>query len=238
MKTFRLPVLTGILTLLFAGCSDEPPPLPTGRAELVIRFFQSVKNNDVNSAMRQGIKLRSLDKHNENIVRLVEIQQCNAYINEAQKAVNSGDINKAVAVLRQGVTQYPDNVTLRELLPRVRQLRNARSLLEGMKKASNSIAMRSALTAARIGLYVNTTPALNRYFDQYEKKILEVEKAEQLKARAEAEKRAKEEALKRAEAEKKAAEEAQKKAEAQPAEPSQKQQPEPAMPQRSAEDKK
>lgn len=238
MKTLRLPVLTGILTLLIAGCSDEPPPLPTGRAELVIRFFKSVENNDVNSAMRQGIKLRSLDKHNENIVRLVEIQQCNAYINEAQKAVNAGDINKAVAVLRQGVSRYPDNVTLRELLPRVRQLRNARSLLEGMKKASNSIAMRSALTAARIGLYINTTPALNRYFDQYEKKILEVEKAEQLKARAEAEKRAKEEALKRAEAEKKAAEEAQKKAESQPAEPSQKQQPEPAMPQSIAEEKK
>ena len=71
--------------------------------------------------MRQGIKLRSLDKHNENIVRLVEIQQCNAYINAAQKAVNAGDINKAVAVLRQGVTQYPDNVTLRELLPRVKR---------------------------------------------------------------------------------------------------------------------
>ena len=235
-----LPV--SVLLLISAahlgGCKEAAPPIPEERAKLVARFFQSIQNKDVKAAMRQGVKLRSLDKYNENIIRLVEIQQCNAYINEAQKAVNSGDINKAVAVLRQGVTQYPDNVTLRELLPRVRQLRNARSLLEGMKKASNSIAMRSALTAARIGLYVNTTPALNRYFDQYEKKILEVEKAEQLKARAEAEKRAKEEALKRAEAEKKAAEEAQKKAEAQPAEPSQKQQPEPAMPQRSAEDKK
>ena len=238
LNSTGIPAVVLLAIFCLCGCGEPVPPPPTEKAELVSRFFASINNKDVKSAMRQGVKLRSLDKHNENIIRLVEIQQCNAYVNAAQKAVNAGDINKAVAVLRQGVTQYPDNVTLRELLPRVRQLRNARSLLEGMKKASNSIAMRSALTAARIGLYINTTPALNRYFDQYEKKILEVEKAEQLKARAEAEKRAKEEALKRAEAEKKAAEEAQKKAEAQPAELSQKQQPEPAMPQRSAEDKK
>ena len=42
--------------------------------------------------------------------------------------------------------------------------------------------MRSALTAARIGLSVNTTPALEKYFTAYEKKILETEKKEKAAA--------------------------------------------------------
>ncbi|MBR7104566.1 MAG: hypothetical protein IKC65_06465 [Lentisphaeria bacterium] len=170
------------LLFVFSGCRKQPPPPPTGRAELVARFFQSIENNDINAAMRQGVKLRSLDSHNENIIRLVEIQQCNAYISSAQQLVNAGKIREAISVLQKGVRQYPDNVTLRQLLPRVRQLRNARNLLRGMKRASNSISMRSALTAARIGLSVNTTPALEKYFAAYEKKILETEKKEKAAA--------------------------------------------------------
>ena len=62
------------------GCGRKAPPPPTERMELVARFFESVKNNDSSAAMRQGVKLRSLDRHNESIARLVEIQQCNSYI--------------------------------------------------------------------------------------------------------------------------------------------------------------
>ena len=181
--------------LLLPGCGKQAPPPPTERLDLVARFFASVKSRDFNAAMRQGVKLRSLDSHNENIARLVEIQQCNAYVGTAQKLVNEGDIRGAVSVLEKGVKRYPDNITLREILPRVRQLRNAKNLINGMRQASNAIAMRSALTAARIGLAANETPALRRYFAAYEKQIAEVEKQEKIReenrARAEAAEKAK-----------------------------------------------
>ena len=202
-----------ILTVILCGCGESVPPPPTERAELVARFFSSISNKDVKAAMRQGIKLHSLDKHNENIIRLVEIQQCNAYISSAQKLINAGNISGAIDVLRQGVKQHPDNVTLREMLPRVRQLRNAVKLLNSMKKASSSIAMRSALTAAKIGLAANSTPTLQKYFEEYERKITATEIQEkalaEAKAKAEQERIAKEKAKAEAklEAEKKAAQE-------------------------------
>lgn len=190
-----IPAVVLLTTFCLCGCGEPVPPPPTEKAELVTRFFASINSKDVNSAMRQGIKLRSLDKHNENIIRLVEIQQCNAYVEAAQKKLNSGDVNGAIAVLRKGVQRYPENVSLRETLPRIRQLRNASKLIRGMKTAATSIAMRSALTAAKIGLSLNMTPALQKYFDQYEKKIA----AAEVKEKAEAEAREKAEQAKAAE---------------------------------------
>lgn len=188
-KTAALCGAVAVL-LLLPGCGRQAPPPQTERMDLVARFFASVKSRDFNAAMRQGVKLRSLDGHNENIARLIEIQQCNAYVGTAQKMVNSGDIRGAIAVLEKGVRRYPDNIALREILPRVRQLRNARNLIIGMEQASNSIAMRSALTAAKIGLAANETPALRRYFTSYGHKLAAVERQEKIleerKARSEA----------------------------------------------------
>ena len=201
MPAVFLPVL---LVFCLCGCGEEAPPPPTEKAELVTRFFTSISNNDVNSAMRQGVKLRSLDKHNESIIRLVEIQQCNAYIEEAQKKLNSGNIDGAISVLRKGVQLNPENVALREMLPRVRQLKNAKKLIRGMKTASTSIAMRSALTAAKIGLSLNMTPALQAYMVQYEKRITAAEVKEQ--AEAEAKEKARQEKAAREKAEREKAE--------------------------------
>jgi membrane protein involved in colicin uptake len=84
-----------------------------------------------------------------------------------------------------------------------------------MKSATTSIAMRSALTAAKIGLSLNTTPALQKYFDRYEKRIEAVEvkekaeaeakeKAEREKAEAEAKEKAEREKAEKSSAAKKA----------------------------------
>ena len=204
LKSTGMPA--GVLLTVFClcGCGEPVPPPPTEKAELVTRFFTSISSKDVNSAMRQGVKLRSLDKHNENIIRLVEIQQCNSYIETAQKKLNSGDVDGATTVLRKGVQLHPENVALREMLPRVRQLRNAKKLIRGMKSATTSIAMRSALTAAKIGLSLNTTPALQKYFDQYERRIEAVEVKE--KAEAEAKEKAEREKAEREKAEREKAE--------------------------------
>ena len=212
IKKTESVLCAAVLAAILCGCGEPVPPPPTERAELVARFFSSISNKDVKAAMRQGIKLHSLDKHNENIIRLVEIQQCNAYISSAQKLINAGNISGAIDVLRQGVKQHPDNVTLREMLPRVRQLRNAVKLLNGMKKATSSIAMRSALTAAKIGLAANSTPKLQKYFAEYERKITATEIQE--KALAEAKEKAERERIAREKAEAAAKAEAKTKLEA------------------------
>lgn len=207
LNSAGIPAVVLLAIFCLCGCGEPVPPPPTEKAELVSRFFASINNKDVKSAMRQGVKLRSLDKHNENIIRLVEIQQCNAYVEAAQKKLNSGDVNGAIAILRKGIQLYPENVSLREMLPRVRQLRNAAKLIRGMKNAATSISMRSALTAAKIGLSLNTTPALQKFFEQYEKKIAAVEAKE--KAEAEAREKAAKEKAEREKAEQKKAAEKQ-----------------------------
>ena len=207
LNSAGIPAVVLLAVFCLCGCGEPVPPPPTEKAELVSRFFASINNKDVKSAMRQGVKLRSLDKHNENIIRLVEIQQCNAYVEAAQKKLNSGDVNGAIAILRKGIQLYPENVSLREMLPRVRQLRNAAKLIRGMKNAATSISMRSALTAAKIGLSLNTTPALQKFFEQYEKKIAAVEAKE--KAEAEAREKAAKEKAEREKAEQKKAAEKQ-----------------------------
>lgn len=165
--------------LMLTGCEKPHPAPPVATAELMLRFFASMRKGDHATAVQQGIKLYAVDNSQESVIRLVMLEQANQYVEEAQKALNEGNLSGALEVLRKGMKQYPDNSALPQHYRRVRQLRNVRALLDAMAKAKNSASMSASLTAARIGLAANTTPELAEYFKQYEKRIAEVRKTEQ-----------------------------------------------------------
>ena len=167
-----------MISALTGGCKKAHPAPPTASTELLVRFFGSMRKGDHKSAVQQGIKLYALDNSQENVIQLVMLEQANEYVVQAQRALNSGDLQAALAALRTGMKAYPDNRTLPQYYRRTLQLRNVRALLDAMESADNAASMSAALTAARIGLAANTTPELEKHFADYEKKIEALSKSE------------------------------------------------------------
>lgn len=186
MKQQKLLTLGIILSLTAcaAGCGKVHPPPPLERNSLILRFFNSMTIADAAAASEQGKKLRQMDHANDNIVKLITIQQSNAYLRRAQGEINAGNIEKAMEILNEGVKTYPDNRDLSRQRSRVRQLRNAKMLLDNMKGAKDSADMSAALTAASAGLASNMTPKLQAYFNAYKLKIDETAKQEAAKTAA------------------------------------------------------
>ena len=172
--------LVAVCALLFlCGCKKKSSSeLPAASSELMIRFFASMRRGDHASAVQQGVKLYALDNSQDSVIQLVMLEQANQYVSEAQKMLNTGNLQGAVDILAEGIKRYPENKNLHLYHRRVRQLRNVKALIGAMERANNSASMAAALTAARIGLAANTTPALEKYFQEYEEKIAAVRSTE------------------------------------------------------------
>jgi len=169
----KIAVMIGVAaSAALAGCSERKEP-PLARLELVSRFFDSVRKRDFETAARQGQKLYAMDRNNEFLLHLITIHESNFFLRQAQKELNSGNVDGALRVLAEGSRNYPDNRTLRMYRTRIIQLRNAKSLLGAMRIARGEAAMSAALTAAETGLGTNMSPKLAAYFKSYEASIKE-----------------------------------------------------------------
>ena len=169
MKNTVIYLITAAVCLLAWGCSKPHPEPPTEKLALTVRFFESIRSGDSAAAARQGRKLYALAPENEQILRLVTIQESNDAVGNAQKLIRLGRINEALPVVAAAIKQYPANRNLKAAFPKLTQLRNAEKLLVSMQNAKNSSAMRGARIAARAGLSQNLTPALRRHLSEYEK---------------------------------------------------------------------
>ena len=148
----KIAVMIGVaVSTALVGCSKHKEP-PLERLELVSRFFDSVRKRDFETAARQGQKLYAMDRNNEFLLHLITIHESNFFLRQAQKELNSGNVDGALRVLAEGSRNYPDNRTLRMYRTRIIQLRNAKSLIGAMKSARGEAAMSAALTAAETGL--------------------------------------------------------------------------------------
>ncbi|MBE6377769.1 MAG: hypothetical protein E7051_02995 [Lentisphaerae bacterium] len=177
MKNFILFTMLATAVALLCGCEDKkhtPPPME--RVSLVVRFFNSMKYKDSSAAVRQGQNIFSLDRSQNNVRTLIHIQESNEAVVEAQKLIDSGNINGALGIIVKTLALYPQNNTLENARAKLRQLRNAEQLLAAMQKARSSSAMSSARSAAETGLSRNMTPQLQKYFENY--KLKEAKQAE------------------------------------------------------------
>jgi len=187
---FHIPVRIGgwcvaaaalALSIGATGCSEHREP-PRERIDLVSRFFNSVRIGDFAAAARQGRKLYDMDRNNSFLLHLVTIHESNAFLRQAQKSLNDGDVAGALRTLEEGRRLYPENRTLSMYYSRLSQLRNAKKLLAAMEKANSSAAMSASLTAAATGLGANMSPELAAYFRRYEARIAEVAERERKEA--------------------------------------------------------
>lgn len=205
MKYLNLNILGAILAgLFFAGCNEPHKAPPLEQMELTARFFNSIRNRRSDAAIRQANKLLAIDPDATYISNFIAIQEANDTIAEAQKALNNGDINKTVEIVRAGRRKHADNITFAEVYPKVSQLRNAKKLFQALSRAKNASAMRGARIAAKAGLSMNLTPELEKFLLEYEAR------GTKLAAKEKADAAAKERAAKRAAA-KAAADEKQRK---------------------------
>ncbi|MBR2373634.1 MAG: tetratricopeptide repeat protein [Lentisphaeria bacterium] len=169
MRSFFL--LFPVLLYLAAGCSREVPPPPVERNDLVVRFFRSLRNSDGEAAAVQGEKLYAFDKRNYFLLDLVAIQQANGCIAAAQQHLNSGNLDSAIQVIRDGLRRFPNNRELHKQYDRLRKLRHAEKLFIAIRSAPNPAAMNSALIAARTNLSGIDSPRLKKFFADYRKSI-------------------------------------------------------------------
>lgn len=160
-----------LLILAGTGCTPDVPPPPLERNDLVVRFFRSLRNGEGVPAALQGQKLYLMDKRNYFLVRLVAIQQANNHVRDAQRALNAGNLEKAINELESGLRRFPDNPRLHKELDMLRKLRHAEKHFIAMRSAPNPAAMNSALAAAQAGLSGLESPQLAAFFAEYKKSI-------------------------------------------------------------------
>ena len=160
-----------ISSAFFCGCEQQPhnkPPVE--RIALTVRFFNSMAKHDSQAAVRQGTNIFNLDKSQNHVHTLVSIQESNEAISSAQKLVDAGRIDDALAVIEKARQLYPQNNALENARTKLRQLRNAPKLLMAMKNAKTFSSMSGARSAAETGLSQNLTPAMIELFRRYEEK--------------------------------------------------------------------
>ena len=105
MNRQHLLTIAAVLCLAggVTGCGKAHPAPPVERNSLILRFFNSMTTADAAAASEQGEKLRQMDNANDYIIKLVTIQQSNAYLQRAQGEINAGNIDKAREILNEGV---------------------------------------------------------------------------------------------------------------------------------------
>ena len=163
-KIFAALLIAGIIS----GCGEPHRPPPMEHIELTARFFRSVENGQSETAIRQAKKIQALVPDSNYISTLVAIQEANDTIAAAQNALERSDITLALQIIRAGRRKHSSNRTFGEVYPKINQLRNAKKLFRALVRAKNSSAMRSAQTAARVGLSMNMTPELKQFLAEYE----------------------------------------------------------------------
>lgn len=166
-----LALLTLLCILAVPGCRREAVVPPTERNDLTIRFFRSLRNNEGEAAALQGQKLLAMEKRNYFLQKLIEIQQANKCIRNAQRHLNAGQLESAIKEIQEGLRRFPGNRELLKNLEQLRKLRYAEKYLAEMRYAPTPTAMNSALFAARNGLSDINSPALQSYFKSYEDSI-------------------------------------------------------------------
>jgi len=167
---------------VLAGCSDHKAP-PIEQLDLVSRFFDNVRRHDFETAALQGRKIYAMDRNNEFLLHLITIHESNTFLRNAQKELNSGNVDGALRILEEGSRKYPENHTLRMYCTKVSQLRNAKSLIAAMENARGEAAMSASLTAAETGLGANVSPKLGKYFKNYEERIKKAAKESEKESR-------------------------------------------------------
>lgn len=121
--TMILQLFSAAGLLMLCGCGPSAPEgvPPKDRNALVIRMFRSMEKKDAVSAAAQAAKVRTLDPGNAYFSWIIEVQECNQAMAEAQKAFDAGRFEDASNILEDARKRYPMQPVLATELKKIRQ---------------------------------------------------------------------------------------------------------------------
>lgn len=122
---------------LLAGCGKEERAItpPTERNRLLIRLFQSIDSGDYAVSALQAEKFLALDPANLFLIQMAEIQRGNLAVQEAQKTLDQGNIQQAIAILRRTQQTTPLHTEISQQLDHLEQLERVRACADAYLQA-------------------------------------------------------------------------------------------------------
>ncbi len=135
----------GLLCLCGCGPSAPEGTSPADRNALVIRMFRSMGKGDAASASAQAAKVRALDPGNAYFSWIVEVQECNQLIANAQKELDAGRLAEAESILQEARKRYPLQPFVVAELKKVRQLRYLQAAIMTYRAAKDLAGKERAL---------------------------------------------------------------------------------------------
>ena len=118
--------------LFLCGCGPSAPEgtSPAERNALVIRMFRSMEKGDAPSAAAQAAKVRAMDPGNAYFSWIIEVQECNQAIAQAQIALNAGRLAEAEEILFGVSRRYPLQPSVTAELKKIRQIRQLQAAVK------------------------------------------------------------------------------------------------------------
>ena len=147
MKAFRIfQTLAAILaTAALGGCGgDTAPPPPTGRSKLVLAALDAMDAKNHELALRKIARLRTLAPSNVFLANLEIAETNNAILADAQKRIDDGSLQEALAVVDNGIREHGRHDTLMTARKKLAVAAKVEQLLKMFENPRDSDTLRAA----------------------------------------------------------------------------------------------
>jgi hypothetical protein len=132
--------LTAALCAL-AGCSKKSavPDPPRIKSAAVIELFEALDNGDHTKALARIARLRELDKGNVYLAKLEVIERNNLFISQAQRHLDAGYPDRALAILGEAMVKHGRLQPLADASAEINAMGQCASLVYSLEAPSSAI---------------------------------------------------------------------------------------------------
>lgn len=125
-KLFKLSTLFLITATIFInGCGkseEKKSEISLERSKLILRLFDSLENEDYNSALIQARKLREINSKNIYLINAIETCTINITIEKINALIKENKIKEAYSLLKNLNATYPLNEKVQKDLSKMESI--------------------------------------------------------------------------------------------------------------------
>ena len=125
-KLFKLSTLFLITATIFInGCGKsegKKSEISLERSKLILRLFDSLENEDYNSALIQARKLREINSKNIYLINAIETCTINITIEKINALIKENKIKEAYSLLKNLNATYPLNEKVQKDLSKMESI--------------------------------------------------------------------------------------------------------------------
>ncbi len=151
-----------VLLFLLSGCdnSKQVPDPPLAETALVTELLFALKNKDYQLAEKKIQRLKAMDSEDLFLENIQTRLKNNKLISQAQKMLDSGNIDKAIESLSQSISVEGENSSLVGALNQLETLKNIKQLTENILKSESSREI--AINSGKLNRAINTYPSAKK----------------------------------------------------------------------------